>query len=163
MEIREMQEEDIERYLGCEKRIWESMRGLLPQEYVEQCMAWNERENVHEAWKRVIASPNWIALVAVEGDSVVGLVHGSVDWSRLSSLGFLGVDESYRRRGIARGLVERFVEESRARSAAKVSLETSPELKAAVKLYSEMGFVPEGFLKGHRMGLDIIVYSKFLE
>jgi len=85
-----------------------------------------------------------------------------VDWSRLSSLGFLGVDEGYRRRGIARGLVEGFIEGSRARGAAKVTLETSPALKAAVKLYAELGFVPEGFLKGHRMGLDIIVYSKFL-
>jgi GNAT superfamily N-acetyltransferase len=135
MEIRGMREYDIEGYLDCEERIWESMRGLLPQEYVERCIAWNQRENVREAWKRVLAEPNWIALVAVEGGSVVGLAHGSMDWSRLSSLGFLGVDEDHRRRGIG----------------------------AAVKLYAEMGFVPEGFLSGHRMGMDIIVYSKFLE
>jgi ribosomal protein S18 acetylase RimI-like enzyme len=115
MEIRGMREYDIEGYLDCEERIWESMRGLLPQEYVERCIAWNQRENVREAWKRVLAEPNWIALVAVEGGSVVGLAHGSMDWSRLSSLGFLGVDEDHRRRGIARGLVERFIEESRAR------------------------------------------------
>jgi len=73
------------------------------------------------------------------------------------------VDVGYRRRGIARELVERFVEESRARGAAKVTLETSPALRAAVKLYAELGFVPEGFLSRHRMGLDIIVYSLFLE
>jgi len=89
-------------------------------------------------------------------------VQGRVDWSRLSSLGFLGVDEGYRRRGIGRGLVEGFMEGSRARGAAKVTLGTSPALRGAVKLYAELGFVPEGFLRGHRMGLDIIVYSKFL-
>jgi ribosomal protein S18 acetylase RimI-like enzyme len=163
MDIREMHEEDIDGYLVCEARIWESLRGVLPEEYVEHCMAWNRREGVRGAWLRVMKDPGWIVLVAVEGGSVVGVAHGRVDWSRLSSLGFLGVDEGYRRRGIARSLVERFVEESRVRGAAKVTLETSPSLRAAVKLYAELGFIPEGFLSGHRMGLDIIVYSLFLE
>jgi len=102
-------------------------------------------------------------LVAVEGGSVVGMVQGRVDWSRLSSLGFLGVDEGQRRKGIARGLVESFIDESKKRDAAKVTLYTAPSLRPAVKLYTEMGFVPEGFLSNHRLGVDMIVYSKFLE
>jgi len=79
MEIIEMREEDIEGYLDCEARIWESLRGVLPEEYVERCMAWNEREGVREAWKRVMADPGWIVLVTVEGGSVVGLAQGRVD------------------------------------------------------------------------------------
>jgi len=110
----------------------------------------------------VMEDPSWITLVAVEDDSVVGIAQGRVDWSRLSTLGFLGVDEGHRRKGIARALVERFMEESRNRDAAKVTLFTSPTLRPAVKLYAEMGFVPEGFLSRHRLGVDMIVYSKFL-
>ena len=43
-----------------------------------------------------------------------------------------------------------------------ITLFTSPTLKPAVKLYAEMGFVPEVFLSCHRLGVDMIVYSKFL-
>jgi ribosomal protein S18 acetylase RimI-like enzyme len=163
MEIREMREEDIESYLECQARIWESLRDQLPEEYVERNMAWTGREGAKEAWERVLADPGWIVLVATEDGSVVGMAQGSVDWSQLSTLGFLGVDEGYRRRGIARELVERFIEESRSRDASKVALYTSPTLRPAVKLYAEMGFVPEGFLSRHRLGVDMIVYSKFLE
>jgi ribosomal protein S18 acetylase RimI-like enzyme len=163
MEIRGMRAGDIEGYLDCEARVWESLRGVLPDEFVERNLRWGRREGVVDAWLRVLGDPEWIVLVALEGGSVVGVVQGRVDWSRLSSLGFLGVDEGYRRRGIGRGLVEGFVEESRGRGAAKVTLDTSPALRGAVKLYAEMGFVPEGFLKGHRLGVDMIVYSLFLE
>ena len=52
--------------------------------------------------------------------------------------------------------------ESWARGASKVTLETPLALRAAVKLYAELGFVPEGFLNGHRMGSDILVYSFLL-
>lgn len=158
-----MRGEEIEGYLGCQGRVWESLRGVLPEEFVDRNLAWGSREGVVDAWLRVLEDPEWMVLVAVEGGSVVGVVQGRVDWSRLSSLGFLGVDEGYRRRGIGRGLVEGYVEESRLRGAAKVTLYTSPALRGAVKLYAEMGFVPEGFLKGHRLGVDMIVYSLFLE
>ncbi|MBL7168673.1 GNAT family N-acetyltransferase [Candidatus Bathyarchaeota archaeon] len=162
MTIREMRKEDLESFLDCEARIWETLRDLLPEEFVERNISWSSRPGVREAWARVMDDPGWIVLVAVEGDSVVGFVQGSVDWSRLSTLGFLGVDEGHRRKGIARALVDRFLEESKSRDAAKVTLFTSPTLKPAVKLYADMGFVPEGFLSRHRLGVDMIVYSKFL-
>jgi ribosomal protein S18 acetylase RimI-like enzyme len=163
MEIGEMREENIESYMDCQARIWESLRDHLPKEYVERNLSWGMRQGARDAWLRAIGDPDWILLVAVEDGSVVGMAQGRVDWSRLSTLNFLGVDESYRRKGIARGLLERFVEESRSRDAAKVTLETSPTLRPAVKLYAEMGFVPEGFLSRHRLGVNMIVYSKFLE
>ena len=162
MTIREMRKEDLESFLDCEAHIWETLRDLLPEEFVERNISWSSRPGVRDAWARVMDDPSWITLVAVEDDSVVGFARGSVDWSRLSTLGFLGVDESHRRKGIARALVDRFIEESQSRDAAKVTLFTSPTLKPAVKLYAEMGFVPEGFLSRHRLGVDMIVYSKFL-
>ena len=163
MKIRKMRKEDIEDYIDCEARIWETLRDHLPEEYIDRNLNWIRREGVGDAWARVIDDPNWILLVAEEDDSIVGMAQGRVDWSRLGNLGFLGVDESHRRRGIATGLMERFIEESKSRDAAKITLYTSPTMKPAVKLYAEMGFVPEGFLSRHRLGVDMIVYSLFLQ
>jgi len=163
MKIRKMRNQDIEDYIDCETRIWETLRDHLPEEYVDRNLNWIRRQGVREAWERVIDDPNWILLVAEEDDSLVGMVQGRVDWSRLSNLGFLGVDEGHRRRGIARSLMEKFIEESEKRGAAKITLDTAPTLKPAVKLYADMGFVPEGFLRRHRLGVDMIIYSKFLE
>jgi len=162
MKIREMRKEDIESYTDCEARIWETLREHLPEEYVERNLNWIRRQDVRDAWMKVIKDPNRILLVAEEGGSIAGMAQGLVDWSRLSTLGFLGVDESHRRKGIARGLLERFIEESKSREAAKITLFTSPTLKPAVKLYADMGFIPEGFLSRHRLGVDMIIYSKFL-
>jgi ribosomal protein S18 acetylase RimI-like enzyme len=162
MKIRKMRKEDIEDYIDCEARIWETLRDHLTEEYIDRNLNWIRRQGVGDAWARVIDDPNWILLVAVEDDSIVGMAQGRVDWSHLGNLGFLGVDESHRRRGIARSLMEKFIEESENLGAEKISLHTSPTLKPAVKLYAEMGFVPEGFLHRHRLGVDMIVYSKFL-
>ena len=159
MKIREMREEDIESFIGCEARIWETLRERLPEEFVERNLNWIRRQGHRDAWMKAIGDPSRILLVAEEDDSIVGAAQGLVDWSRLSTLGFLGVDESHRRKGIGRSLLERFIEESRSRDAAKITLFTSPTLKPAVKLYAEMGFVPEGFLSRHRLGVDMIVYS----
>ena len=163
MKIRKMREEDIEEHIDCEARIWETLRGHLPDEYIDRNLNWIRRQGARDAWERAIDDPDWILLVAEEGDSIIGMARGRVDWSRLSSLGFLGVDEGHRRRGIARSLVERYTEESENLGAAKITLDTAPTLKPAVKLYADMSFVPEGFLRRHRLGVDMITYSKFLE
>lgn len=144
------------------KRIWETLRDHLPEEYVERNPKWIRRQGVRDAWTRVIDDPNWILLVAEDGGSIVGMAQDRVYWSRLVNLGFLGVDESYRR-GIARSLMEKFIEESKKLGAAKITLDTAPTLKPAVKLYADMGFVPEGFLRRHRLGMDMIIFSKFLK
>ena len=163
MKIRKMRKEDIEDYIDCEARIWGTLRDHLPEEYVDRNLNWIRRQGVGDAWARVIDDPSWILLVAEEDDSIVGMAQGRVDWSRLCRLGFLGVDESHRRKGIARSLMDKFIEESGSLGAAKITLNTAPTLKPAVKLYTDMGFVPEGFLRRHRLGADMIIFSKFLD
>lgn len=162
MKIREMRVLDIKDYIDCSARIWETLREQLPQEFVDRNLNWLKREGAREAWMRVIENPSWIVIVAEEESLIVGVAQGNVDWGRLSHLGFLGVDRRYRRRGIGRGLLERFIDRSRELGADKISLETSPALKPAVKLYAEAGFLPEGFLRRHKLGVDMIVYSKFV-
>jgi ribosomal protein S18 acetylase RimI-like enzyme len=154
-----MKKKDIGSFIECENKIWESLKGYLPKEFIERNLSWINREGRENAWERVIDDPNWIPLVAVENRQIIGLALGRVDWSKLSTLGFIGVDTQFRRKGIARKLLTKFIDESRNRNAAKVTLETSPTLKPAIKLYTDMEFIPEGFLKQHRLGVDIIVYS----
>ena len=162
MILRKMRKSDIDNYIDCEERIWETLRDYLPQEYVDRNLTWIRRQGVVDAWARCIDSPNWILPVVVDGNSIVGMARGQVDWSHLSTLGFLGVDESYRRKGIARRLMEEFIQDSKNLGALKITLDTSPTLKPAVKLYTDMGFIPEGFLRRHTLGMDLIVFSKFL-
>ena len=162
MKIRKMRIEDVEDFLNCQANIWEKLRESLPQEFVESNLNWIRRQGAKDSWIKAIGEPNWILLVAEKENSIVGMATGRVDWSHLSQLGFLGVDPNHRRKGIARSLVKKFMKESKNLGAVKISLETSPSLKPAIKLYADMGFFPEGFLKSHRMGEDIIIYSYFL-
>jgi ribosomal protein S18 acetylase RimI-like enzyme len=104
-----------------------------------------------------------INLVAEDGGSIVGMATGRVGRGGLSTLGFMSVIPSMRRKGIGRQLLETFIEESRRRGATKVTLNTASELKPAIKLYMEMGFLPEGLLRRHIHGVDAIVYSRFLD
>jgi len=43
MKIREMRGEDIEGFMDCQARIWESLRDHLPEEYVERNLSWDMR------------------------------------------------------------------------------------------------------------------------
>ena len=77
-------------------------------------------------------------------------------------VGFLGVKKEYRGKGVGESLLNRFIEEAKKRKAHKIWLFTSPNLLPAIRLYIKKGFVPEGFLRRHNHGLDLIIYSKFL-
>jgi len=79
------------------------------------------------------------------------------------NLRFMGVKKEHRLKGVGTSLLHRFVKGAKKRKAHKVSLRTSPNLLLAVKLYIKNGFIPEGFLRKHIRGLDVIVYSRFLE
>ena len=100
-------------------------------------------------------------LVAEEGE-IVGLAQGRTNEGGYSWLGFMGVSPDHRRRGVARGHLDEFIRLSRESGCTKVSLNTAPCLKPAIKLYAEAGFTPEGYLRNHMHGLDLIFYSLFL-
>lgn len=155
--------QDIEGLLDCHAKVWESLRGVLPTSWIEDEIERLHQTDVENTVRRVIEDPMRIALVAEDEEEMVGFAMGRNDKSGLSWLSFMGVTATHRRRGIGRELVQKFMEESRLKGAYKVSLNTAPELEPAVKLYVSMGFVPEGFLRRHRYGVDLIIYSKFLD
>jgi len=162
MQIKGMRAGDIERYLECQLEVFESLRGTLLPAFIEGKISWlRERGRV---WvKGAIKDLERINLVAEDGGSIVGMATGRMGRGGLSTLGFMGVIPSMRRKGIDRRLLKTFIEESRRREAAKVTLNTASELKPAIKLYVEMVFLSEGLLRRHLHGVNSIVYSKFLE
>lgn len=160
--VRMAKAEDVQGMLDCMSTVWESLRDVLPIAWIDYEIENIRRPDAEDRLRKVITDPTRITLVAEE-DGVVGFALGRTDKSGLSWLSFMGVSPAHRRRGIGRGLVQRYLEESRLRGAHKVSLNTAPELKPAVKLYVGMGFLPEGLMRRHRYGVDLIVYSRFLE
>lgn len=154
--------EHIRGLIDCHTLVWQSLGEVLPAPWVQEEIDRLHRKDVQNMLRRVIEDPERITLVAEEEDKIVGFAMGRSDKSRLSWLSFMGVSPSHRRRGIGRELVQKYVEESRLRGARKISLNTAPELEPAVKLYVDTGFIPEGLLRRHRYGMDLIVFSKFL-
>lgn len=155
--------EDIEGLLDCHANVWESLRDVLPTSWIEDEIERLRETDVKDTVQGVMEDRMRITLVAEDEEEAVGFAMGRSDKGGLSWLSFMGVTPPYRRRGIDRELVQKFIEESKLRGAYKVSLNTAPKLEPAVKLYVSMGFVPEGFLRRHRYGVDLIIYSVLLD
>jgi ribosomal protein S18 acetylase RimI-like enzyme len=160
--VRNVEEEDFKDYRGCQIEIWESLREFIPSSFVDTEIGKLEALRRDDFLLRIF-NPNRINLVAELGDSIVGLVRGRCDDSGLSFIGFVGVIPPHRRKGIAKRLLEEYIKRSRERRAVKISLNTTPSLKSAIKLYIDMGFIPEGYFRRHRYGVDLIFYSLFLD
>ena len=162
MGIRDARVDDIPSFVDCYSRIWESLRGILPDTFVEEAIEDVGQQAFSDRIRAAIADPARIMLVAEEGGEIVGLVQGRTNKGGYSWLGFMGVSPDHRRGGVARGLLGEFIRQSRESGCTKVSLNTAPCLKPAIKLYADTGFIPEGYMRNHMHGIDLIFYSPFL-
>ncbi|MFQ6054322.1 MAG: GNAT family N-acetyltransferase [Candidatus Bathyarchaeia archaeon] len=154
---------DIRGLMDCQVQVLESLRGVLPTPFIEHEMGGLRGRGREDALEKAIGEEDTIVLVAEEGGTIVGFAQGKVDRGGTSWLAYMGVAPAFRRRGIARELVRRFIAESRARGAHTVSLYTAPELRPAIRLYTEMGFTPAGRMRRSRYGVALIEYSKPLD
>jgi len=161
--IRDACDEDIQGFIDCYSRVWKSFRGILPEQWVEEVIEDTGKPSFSENIRSTIANPDRILLVAEKDGEIVGHAQGRVNRGGYSWLSFMGVSPEHRRHGVGRALLNAFIEESRKSGCTKVSLDTAPSLKPAIKLYTEMGFIPEGYMRNHMHGLDYIFYSLFLE
>jgi ribosomal protein S18 acetylase RimI-like enzyme len=162
MAVRDTHIDDIPGFVDCYSKIWESLRGILPDTFVEEATEGVGQQAFSDRIIAAIADPARIMLVAEEGGTIVGLVQGKTNKGGYSWLGFMGVSPDHRRRGLGRGLLDEFIRRSRESGCTKVSLDTAPCLKPAIKLYADTGFIPEGYMRNHMHGLDLIFYSLFL-
>ena len=153
--------EDCENLHNCLIGTFESLREWLPASFVDpELKSMHEPEDIKKLRER-IENKNEILLVAVGNHRIVGMALGR-EAGGVCSLGFLAVTKECRSRGVGSRLLNRFIKEGRKRKAHKISLHTSPRLVPAIRLYVKNGFLPEGFLRRHTRGLDMIIYSKFL-
>jgi ribosomal protein S18 acetylase RimI-like enzyme len=153
--------EDFENLQDCLIRTWESLREWLPTSFVDpELKRMNDPEEIKKLRER-IENENEILLIAEENHRIVGMIMGR-ETSGVCSLGFLGVTKECRGKGVGSTLLDRFIKEATKRKTHKIWLFTSPYLVPAIRLYVKNGFLPEGFLRKHTRGLDLIIYSKFL-
>ena len=101
-----------------------------------------------EMIQRYAEDENSILLVAVSGKRIVGLIHGEVRHNpilRASPLGVLMelyVHPSYRRRGVARRLIEEAAKRLREKGAKAIAAEFPHLNEIAVSFYRDLGFRP---------------------
>lgn len=152
---------DITKLLGCYVEIWESLNEWLPPSFIDPELESIRKPEGVERFKQGMDSKDGIYLIAVQNEEIIGLVTGR-EHGGVGNIGFLGVRKQHRRKGVAATLLNKFVEEAEKRKTHKIWLYTSPQLLPAIKLYINNGFLPEGYLRKHTHGLDLIIYSKFL-
>jgi ribosomal protein S18 acetylase RimI-like enzyme len=158
MNIRFVTQEDVNGFIGCYQEIWKSLKGVLPDRYVDDQIKRASSQEFHEKLIDEAGDPVNLFLVATEKAETVGLAWGVLREDSSTWLTFLGVKPAHRRRGVGRSLLASFIEESRSRGAGKVSLDTDPRLVPAVRLYESMGFAVEGTVN-NPYGLQLTVYS----
>ncbi|MFX1561953.1 MAG: GNAT family N-acetyltransferase [Promethearchaeota archaeon] len=163
MKVRKANSGDISDLINCQCKIWESLRTLLPLVWVENELQELQEEKMKEHFKRLVQDPIRIILAAEENREIVGVAFGRAGKGGVSWLGFMGVMSSHRSKGIGKAILQRYIEESKRQGAHKISLNTAPQLKPAIRLYTGMGFIPEGLFRRHIYGVDLIIYSKFLD
>lgn len=159
MNIRLISQEDVQGFIGCYLDIWRSLKGILPNGYVDDQIKRASSQEFLEKLSAEASDPINFLMVAMEEDETMGLAWGNIREDGSSWLTFLGVKPTHRRKGVGRSLLARFIEESRKKGSHKVSLDTDPRLIPAVRLYESMGFVAGGFAK-NPYGLELVIYSK---
>lgn len=75
----------------------------------------------------------------------------------------IAVKQDFRRRGIAKKLVQKALEHAKAAGRRKVKLFTRPWNTAMRKVCADLGFIPEAYLRKDFMNEDLVLYSAFLE
>jgi len=154
--------EDLKHIISCEVQIWESLHEFLPDSFVNHNIETLRRPEALENFKRFIENKEVIFLIATENNEIIGVASGMVREDGVGHLGFLGVKPECRRKGVGSRLLKEYLKETKKRKAHKIWLFTAPSLHSAIALYVKTGFVPEGYMKRHSFGQDLIFYSKFL-
>jgi ribosomal protein S18 acetylase RimI-like enzyme len=99
-------------------------------------------------------------LVARAGDDLAGFCFSHNDGMGLIWLGWVGVAEGYRRRGVAEALVRRLIDGAAPRGGHKVWCDTRIGNKPSEAFFKKLGFVVVCELRNHWYGLDYYLWEK---
>lgn len=158
VDIRSVSDTDMQGFLGCYQVIWRSLKGILPDDYVDTQLKQASSEEFLEKLMENVSDQLNIFLSAFIEAETVGIAWGRLQDDGSSWLVFLGVTPVHRQEGVGGALLTRFIEESRKKGANKISLNTDPRLTPAVNLYETRGFIEEGTTRNQH-GLELIIYS----
>lgn len=92
---------------------------------------------------KLINKPNFTIFVAMEDDEIAGMASiyfQDLLGRRVAWIEDVVVDESFRRRDIARALTERLIGEAKTWNVDQLNLTSSPEREGANILYRKLGF-----------------------
>jgi ribosomal protein S18 acetylase RimI-like enzyme len=153
--------EDLPKIRDCLISVWKSLGEYLPESWINRELHHLQTDELTHL--KQSDEPNRIVLVAEEDEKIVGVILGWTGEWNVNHLNFMGVEPSHRRRSIGRNLLLKYLEILQQKGIHKVSLNTTSILKPAIRLYIDQGFIPEGLLRREAHGLDIIIYSKFLD
>ena len=151
---------DVEKFIQCYIQVFETLYNLLPEDYVSKKIAEASTPDFLQKVQGLVDSSNNILLISQQNETVTGMAWGSVK-KGAAWLGFMGVKEPFRGKGVGRSLLNRFIAESIARGAGKVSLDTDPSLVPAIRLYESEDFSREGTVMNPH-GMELILFSKNL-
>jgi len=113
------------------------------------------------AFDAELRNPNAVWFVAVEGDAVVGYGGGWCVTPEFHLLN-LAVHPDFRRRGLARELLEAVFSEGVRRNCGTVVLEVRHDNADAVRLYERLGFVRiSSRARYYSAGEDALVYMRY--
>lgn len=158
--IRYVTSSDVEDFIQCYIEVFQTLYNTLPEDYVTKQITDASTPEYHRKVKGLLDDPKNILLVSQHNETVTGMAWGNVK-EGAAWLGFMGVKEPFRGKGIGRSLLNRFIDESKTRGAGKISLDTDPSLTPAIKLYESEGFSREGTVVNPH-GLELILFSKNL-
>jgi ribosomal protein S18 acetylase RimI-like enzyme len=158
--IRFVTSSDVEEFIQCYIQVFQTLYNILPEDYVTKQISEASTPEYHQKVQSLLENSNNILLISQQNESVTGMAWGNVK-DGAAWLGFMGVKKPFRGKGLGRSLLNRFIDESKARGASKISLDTDPSLVPAIRLYESEGFQREGtVLNPH--GLELILFSKNL-
>lgn len=123
---------------------------LMSRDLIESGLGWR-----YDAPRiaRGISDRDTVALVACDGRRVIGFAMMQFGDER-AHLALLAVRPPYRRRGVARRLVEWLVESAKVAGIASVHLELRESNEAAKRFYRAMGFSDTVLVPGYYLGKE---------
>ena len=88
--VRRPSEADLEAMAECGAEVWESLRGLLPEEWVDHEAELSRSSEFMEWMREALDNPDVIMLIAEAGNEVVGVAYGRYHQGGSAHLGFIG-------------------------------------------------------------------------
>lgn len=143
MDIRNLQQNDLENLIPLYKEFWDEDSDLL---------------KMKETYKQIVKDPNHIILTAVEKGILIGTISGIVcrslygDCSPFLVIEDFIITEKYRGKGIGKKLLSAIEEAGKVKGCNQAILVTETNRKDAQRFYESCGF-PAGKNVGYKKSL----------